>query len=73
MTHKPKPGRNRKRGPRTRIAPLKHALRLPLLFHETGAWTVKTAGEWYDITGTNEKTIDVMCDHIRKVLGDSEL
>lgn len=52
------------------IAPLVSALRLPLLFHQGGEWTPEHRAEWLKITGHEDATTRVMCDHIRKVLGE---
>lgn len=52
------------------VTPLVSALRLPLLFHQGGEWTPEHRAEWLKITGYEDATTRVMCDHIRKVLGE---
>lgn len=49
---------------------LKQALRLPLLFHSGGPWTQPMQDQWLEITGTSEFTTRVMCDTIRRALGE---
>jgi hypothetical protein len=44
------------------------ALRLVLLFHDSGPWTSSRRAEWLRITGTTEATTKVMCDHVRSAL-----
>lgn len=55
------------------VTPASHdvldALRLPLLFHGAGPWDDAKRLAWLRITGTEEATTKVMCDHLRMVLG----
>jgi len=44
------------------------ALELPLLFHGAGPWDEAKRARWKAITGSDEATNKVMCDHIRKAL-----
>lgn len=44
------------------------ALRLVLLFHDSGPWTSSRRAEWLRIVGTTEATTKVLCDHIRSAL-----
>lgn len=53
-------------------ANVRDALRLPLLFHHGGPWTPEDRAEWIRITGVDEATTKVMCDHIRATLAASE-
>lgn len=53
-------------------ANVRDALRLPLLFHHGGPWTPADRAEWIRITGVDEATTKVMCDHIRATLAASE-
>lgn len=46
---------------------VKDALRLVLLFY-TIDWTPEKRAEWLRITGTEEATTKVLCDHIRSAL-----
>jgi hypothetical protein len=48
---------------------VRDALNLVLLFY-TVHWTEEKKLEWHRITGTNEATTKVMCDHIRAVLSE---
>ncbi len=48
---------------------LTDALKLALMFHRGGIWSAENVAEWRRITGSDEATTKVMCDHIRKVLG----
>lgn len=43
------------------------ALRLVLLFHSSG-WGPEKENQWYCITGLEEATTKVLCDHIRVTL-----
>lgn len=47
---------------------LRSALELPLLFHGGSPWDDAKRARWKAITGSDEATTRVMCDHIRKVL-----
>jgi len=47
---------------------LEDALRAVLLFHSTGEWDEPKRTEWRRITGTNEATTKVLCDHVRSAL-----
>ena len=47
---------------------LRDALELPLLFHGAGPWDEAKRARWKAITGSDEATNKVMCDHIRKAL-----
>lgn len=49
------------------------AIKLPLLFHAGGAWDDQRKAEWLRITGTNEATAKVMCDHLRSALSVHEI
>ena len=51
------------------IAELRTALRAVLLFYSP-TWDHDKMIEWERITGTSVATTRVLCDHIRKVLGD---
>jgi hypothetical protein len=44
------------------------AFRAVLMFHDPGEWTAERRAEWKRITGSDEATTKVLCDHIRKVL-----
>jgi hypothetical protein len=43
------------------------ALKLPLMFHRGGIWSAEDVAEWRRITGSDEATTKVMCDHICRV------
>ncbi len=45
------------------------ALCAVLIFHHGGPWTADKCREWTAITGVEEATTKVLCDHIRSVLG----
>ncbi len=45
------------------------AFRAVLLFHGGGEWNGEKRAEWKRITGSDEATTKVLCDHIRLVLG----
>ena len=51
------------------VEKLEDALKLVLMFHKGGIWSAENVIEWRRITGSEEGTTKVMCDHIRKVLG----
>ncbi len=48
---------------------MKKALKLVLLFHDGSYWGPEKQHHWRATTGVCEATTNVMCDHIRKVLG----
>lgn len=48
------------------------ALSLPLLFHRGGFWSAPEKERWMVITGKDEATTKVMCDHIRALLARIE-
>ena len=47
---------------------LREALELTLLFY--GDWSDSARLRWREITGSDEATTRVMCDHVREVLDD---
>lgn len=49
---------------------LRESLELVLLFHSGTYWDATKAARWKELTGNAEATTKVLCDHIRKVLGD---
>lgn len=51
-----------------RIRRLQIALELTLLFHRGGKWTTADKLTWSDLTGEDDATTQVLCDHIRKAL-----
>lgn len=55
-------------------APEQHAaLNAVLLFHSASPWDEQKREAWRAITGTDESTTKVLCDHIRSVLGKVEV
>ncbi len=48
------------------------ALRAVLLFYTVGRWSDEKRAEWKRITGSDDASTKVLCDHIRTVLGRSE-
>lgn len=48
---------------------LRAALTLVLRFHSGAPWTEEDSHRWRAVTGTDEATTKVLCDHIRKALG----
>ncbi len=56
------------------ITELQDALRLVLMYHDEGAiwgeWKKAHLKQWKRITNEGDATTKVMCDHIRKVLGE---
>jgi len=51
---------------------LERLLRLPSLFYRPGPVTDAMRREWESATGSTEMTTKVMCDAIRRVLGERE-
>jgi len=51
---------------------LRAALELPLMFHASGPWDEDKRRRWKEITGSDEATTKIMCDHIRNVLATVE-
>jgi glycosyltransferase A (GT-A) superfamily protein (DUF2064 family) len=47
---------------------LRDALNLVLMFHSGGEWTTADRAQWKHVTGSDEATTKVLCDHIRKVM-----
>ncbi len=54
------------------VGGLVDALRLPLLFCHGGEWIPQDRALWKHITGHDEATTKVMCDHIRAALAKLE-
>ena len=52
---------------------MEDTLNAVLLFHTHCTWTQAHRNEWKRITGTDEATADVLCEHIRKVVGYFEV
>lgn len=50
---------------------LEEALCLVLEFHNPAPWTAERRLMWKTITGSDDASTKAMCDHIRKVLGES--
>jgi hypothetical protein len=48
------------------------ALKLVLRFHSGRPWTNDDRAKWRELTGSDEATTKVMCDHIRKVIPSEE-
>lgn len=48
------------------------ALELPLLFHAGGPWSDEKTTRWEEITGKDEATTKVMCDHIRAIVAKAK-
>lgn len=51
-----------------RIAELKRALELPIMFHQGGPWSDRDQARWQEICDSTEATSKAMNDHIRNVL-----
>jgi hypothetical protein len=47
---------------------IEDALRAVLMFHEGGEWSADRRAEWKRITGSDEATTKVLCDHVRAAL-----
>lgn len=47
---------------------MRNALRLVLMFYQPGQWDQDRRDEWRRLTGTNEATTKVLCDHVRSAL-----
>jgi len=58
---------------RGQVQRLRDAAELPLMFHAGGIWLGDNPTRWKQITGTDEATTKVMCDHIRSVLAQTTL
>jgi hypothetical protein len=52
----------------SQVTAIDDACRAVLMFHEGGEWTAERRAEWKRITGSDEATTKVLCDHIRLVL-----
>lgn len=49
---------------------LRTAAMLVLLFHSGSPWDVRKSGLWKGITGSDDASTKVLCDHIRAVLDE---
>ena len=52
------------------LAKAHRALRATLMFHDASPWTDERRKDWHKMTGETEATTKVLCDLIRKVLGE---
>jgi len=48
----------------------RQALEAVLLFYSQPPWDTVKRERWLEITGTDEATTKVLCDHIRKILDE---
>jgi len=49
------------------------AMKVPVLFHDSGPWEGTKAAEWLRITGTREATTKVLCDHMRMMIRETQM
>ena len=61
--------RNREKLADDQIERLLGACAAVLMFFHGGEWTAERRAEWKRITGSDEATTKVLCDHIRNVSG----
>ena len=47
---------------------IEDALRAVLMFHDGTTWDAERRAEWKRITGSDEATTKVLCDHVRAAL-----
>ena len=52
------------------VSSMAKALKLVLLFHGAAPWTEELSKQWKETTGEDDATTRVLCDHVRKVLGE---
>jgi hypothetical protein len=51
---------------------MRAALNLVLTFYGAPYWDPDLRSDWKEATGSDEATTKVLCDHIRKVLAESQ-
>lgn len=56
---------------RTEIEKLRDALRAVLLFHSCTGWGGPEVERWYNLTHETEATTKVLCDTVRRALGEA--
>ncbi len=54
------------------IYQLREALELALMYHKGGEWDHAAQKKWFRITGNEDATTRVLCDHIRVVLENTK-
>lgn len=51
-----------------RVAQMRKALNLVLLFHSDSHWAAEKVAAWHAVVGKQGATTRILCEHIRKVL-----